>query len=164
MAPGENGAAKSVSSREKLSLALGMEEFPGQVPEQLSSGKSSRKELGAYYTDAAVAGFLVRWAVVAGTETVLDPSCGEGVFLAAAAERINSLGGDPARQVYGVEIDEVAHRRVASRSRTGVPQAALLHADFFQLRPGELPAVDAVVGNPPFIRTNVSAAMCGRWR
>ncbi len=110
-----------------------------------------KKELGAYYTSALVARFLLRWAVKSGKEIVLDPSSGEGVFLAAAAERIHHLGGNPRRQVYGVEIDAATCQRLASSSlRESI--ARLHHGDFFRVRVGDLPAADAVVGNPPFIR------------
>jgi adenine-specific DNA-methyltransferase len=112
----------------------------------------SQKEMGAYYTDERVAGFLVRWAVVTGRETVLDPSFGGGVFLKAAAERISDLGGDPDRQILGVEIDDRAHEAFASHRITAKPLARLLHADFFKVTSDDLPPVDAVVGNPPYIR------------
>ncbi len=111
-----------------------------------------RKELGAYYTDVAVARFLLRWAVTTGKEIVLDPSSGDGIFLSEAAERIRYLGGDPNRQVFGVEIDLAAHRRFTDRVGGNPSIAKLLHANFFDVVPGQLPAADVVVGNPPFIR------------
>lgn len=64
-----------------------------------------RKELGAYYTDPVVAEFLVRWAVQGSQDTVLDPSAGDDVFFTAACERLKQLGGNPGKQVYGIEID-----------------------------------------------------------
>jgi len=117
-----------------------------------ASGTINVKDLGAYYTDTRVAQFLVRWSIVTGSETVLDPSSGEGVFLAAAAQRIRELGGDPRQQVFGIEIDSqtngtTRHRLVASETF-----ANLLTADFFTVEPGAIPYVDAIVGNPPFIR------------
>ncbi len=118
-----------------------------------ASGRvTSSKALGAYYTDLPIADFLVRWAILTGRESVLDPGAGEGVFLAAAAERLRGLGGAPQHQVYGVEIDEVAHRRLVSRSGGGSPLAKILHADFFSVEVTDLPPVDVVVGNPPFVR------------
>lgn len=72
----------------------------------MDSGRA--KAFGAFYTDAVVADFLVRWAVREPGETVLDPSFGGGVFLAAAAARLRDLGGDE-RQVYGVELDGEVH-------------------------------------------------------
>ena len=112
-----------------------------------------RKELGAYYTDVSVARFLVCWALRTGKETVLDPSSGEGVFLSEAAERIRDLGGNPDQQVFGVEIDPIAHGRWAARgSALSLSATQVLHASFFDIAPGQLPLADAVVGNPPFIR------------
>ena len=42
------------------------------------------KVLGAVYTPPRVAAALTRWAVRSGSDTVLDPSCGEGVFVSGA--------------------------------------------------------------------------------
>ena len=39
------------------------------------------KVLGAVYTPPRVAAALTRWAVRTSSDAVLDPSCGEGVFL-----------------------------------------------------------------------------------
>ena len=38
--------------------------------------------------------------------SVLDPACGDGRFLAAAAERVRSLGGEVA--LHGVDVDPTA--------------------------------------------------------
>ena len=111
------------------------------------------KSRGAYYTDRAVADFLVRWAVRAPSDTVLDPSFGGGVFLRAAAERIEALGGHPARQVFGVELDDAEHGRVGDDLRERWPfNGSLVRSDFFDVEPDAFGPVDAVVGNPPFIR------------
>lgn len=112
--------------------------------------KQESKSQGAYYTNSEVASFLVRWAVRRGEETVLDPGFGGGVFLAAAGERLRSLGGNPATQVFGIELNYDAFRSVAEGNSPGA--ARLLHRDFFDLMACDLPQVDAVVGNPPFIR------------
>lgn len=109
------------------------------------------KAYGAYYTGAAVAEFLVRWALRAADDTVLDPSFGGGVFLEAAAERLASLGGNGFKQVYGAELDGEVHARV-SQELTGVSPENLKRSDFFALQPHNFPPLDAVVGNPPFIR------------
>lgn len=109
------------------------------------------KAFGAFYTGAAVAGFLVRWALRTPRDTVLDPSFGGGVFLEAATERLAALGGDGSRQVYGSELDGDVHAQV-SHELTGVSPENLIQSDFFALEPRHLPPLDAVVGNPPFIR------------
>ena len=43
------------------------------------------KVLGAVYTPPRVAAALTRWAIRSSSDTVLDPSCGEGVFLVRRA-------------------------------------------------------------------------------
>jgi adenine-specific DNA-methyltransferase len=111
------------------------------------------KSFGAYYTDERIANFLVGWALRSAQDTVADPSFGGGVFLEAAARRLKTLGGS-VKQVYGVELDEAVHTQVSYELQVlyGFRAKNLVHSDFFQLKPKQLPLVDAVVGNPPFIR------------
>ncbi len=112
------------------------------------------KALGAYYTDASVAQFLVRWVVRGPADRVLDPSFGGGVFLHAAIRRLEQLGGNPRHQVFGIEIDPAVHaqtRRVLAEHGHIFP-SNLICSDFFDVSPGRIPSLTAVVGNPPFIR------------
>jgi adenine-specific DNA-methyltransferase len=105
------------------------------------------KARGAFYTERRVAEALCDWALRHAGERALDPAFGGGVFLGAAARRLSELGGG---EVHGVEID------TATFATVGAPNAnargRLLEADFFNVSPGDLPRMDAVVGNPPFIR------------
>lgn len=117
------------------------------------SGEAA-KAFGAYYTDATVAGFLVRWAVRAPSDTVLDPSFGGGVFLHAALRRLLQLGGNPRNQIFGIEIDPAVHVQTQKvlAEQGGICPSNLICSDFFEVSPGRIPAPTAVVGNPPFIR------------
>ena len=83
---------------------------------------------------------------------MLDPAAGDGVFLTAAAERLAQLGSiEPT--VYGVEMrPEAAAIARLTLPSLGVENAEVRVADFLTVEPGELPPVDAVVGNPPFVR------------
>jgi adenine-specific DNA-methyltransferase len=107
------------------------------------------KRLGAYYTDRQIADFLVSWAIRVPTDSALDPSFGGGVFLEAAATRISEVGGCVDSQLHGVELDAEVHASVASLM--GAQNPNLIQSDFFALPPGSL-MVDAIIGNPPFIR------------
>lgn len=109
------------------------------------------KAFGAFYTDALVATFIVRWAVRRPDDSVLDPSFGGGVFLEAASKHLATLGAQGEPSVYGVELDAEVHGRV-SHELAEVPRNKLVHSDFFALGAGDLPPMNAVVGNPPFIR------------
>jgi adenine-specific DNA-methyltransferase len=119
---------------------------------QAPRGKGA-KSFGAYYTDERIADFLVKWALRSAQDTVADPSFGGGVFLEAAAHRLKTLGGS-VKQVYGVELDEAVHTQVSYELQMlyGFRAKNLVHSDFFKLKPKQLPLLDAVVGNPPFIR------------
>lgn len=112
------------------------------------------KALGAFYTDVQVADFLVWWAIRSAQDVVLDPSFGGGVFLRSACKRLLEMGGQPATQVLGVEVDPAVHARIAEKlaDEFGVSKQHLLITDFFALNARAIPKVDAVVGNPPFIR------------
>jgi adenine-specific DNA methylase len=112
------------------------------------------KGLGAYYTDFEVAQFLVRWAIRSPDDRVLDPSFGGGVFLYAASQRSKELGGQPEKQVFGVELDAEVHARAGKilTERFGFGKGNLLHSDFFDVDTRTFGKLETVVGNPPFIR------------
>ena len=117
-------------------------------------GIESAKTLGAFYTDAQVADFLVWWAVRSGQDTVMDPSFGGGVFLRSACQRLAQLGGKPAGQVHGVEVDAGTHTRISEKlgDEFGVAIGNLVLSDFFAAGAVAERQMDAVIGNPPFIR------------
>lgn len=115
-------------------------------------GAAERKASGAYYTAAPLARALVGWALRRAGDAVLDPAAGAGVFLTAAVERLTRLGAaEPT--IYGIE----KHPEAAAAAREavaamGAETASVRAGDFLELEASALPAVDAVVGNPPFVR------------
>ncbi len=105
---------------------------------------------------------MVDWAVRSPGQVILDPSCGDGVFLESVARRLLALGSRPSqasRSVIGIDVDPKATRITgeALRSILKVPQVNVRNGNFFSIGPqgpdseNEL-MVDAVVGNPPYIR------------
>jgi adenine-specific DNA methylase len=107
-----------------------------------------QKLRGAYYTPRPIADFLTRWAVREASDRVLDPACGDAVFLQSAADRLGELGHrGRSGQVVGFEID----RDAAAESRRAAPFAAVVETDFFA-QAAETVRFDAIVGNPPYIR------------
>lgn len=112
------------------------------------------KRIGRVLTPATLATALCEWAIRAPTDAVLDLGVGEGAFALAAFERLRGLGAgdtEAAGRVYGWERDpdvlERAQRSAVSRLGRRLPR--LFCADFHR---AVLPDVDAVVGNPPYIR------------
>ncbi|MDP1847638.1 MAG: N-6 DNA methylase [Solirubrobacteraceae bacterium] len=133
------------------------------VPKMLPGDRVElRKRRGAFFTPLPIAEFLVDWALAGAPEgsRVLDPTCGEGVFLLAAAENLRRRGvsaADMAGLLYGVDLHEASLRETRELLGAAGPGAELRIADFFdQPTPAqpdaELPWMDAVVGNPPFVR------------
>jgi adenine-specific DNA methylase len=128
-----------------------------------NSGRFSQldatKLRGGYYTPAALADWLCAWAIRSKSDLVLEPSCGDGVFLEAASKQLRALGSRDsvrARQLLGIEVNPGEADKAIERLRDSLGANAVgvvTTDDFFAWwkRPGR-PIVDAVVGNPPFIR------------
>lgn len=132
----------------------------GRLHERLVSG-AERTRRGAWYTPAWLAELLVERAVVR-PGPVADPSCGGGVFLLAAADRLRQLGAPVADIVgallWGADTDELALAVTEAAlwwwsADAGAPTlpgtGRLLHGD--PLLDIEIPQSAAVVGNPPFL-------------
>ncbi|MGC1484687.1 MAG: N-6 DNA methylase [Candidatus Acidiferrum sp.] len=111
---------------------------------------ATQKTIGAFYTAQPIARFLVEWAVRAPSDSVLDPSCGDGAFIDAAVARLDELGSN-APKVWGVDL----HSDAIAAAHSLFPTGQLINSDFFALGPSDLPQFDAVVGNPPFIRYQI---------
>lgn len=106
-----------------------------------------QKSLGAFYTGEPIARWIVNWAIRSREDTVLDPSCGGGVFLRSASQFLhNDKLVSP--RIWGIDVDGGALRGIVER----VPNCELINANFFSIKPGDTPRFDVVVGNPPFIR------------
>ena len=110
--------------------------------------ESPQKLRGGYYTPPDIAAFLARWALGAGAGPVLEPSCGDGVFL-RALEQV----GPPAGPVWACEADG-GEAEAAGRS-AGSLDLKLHVGDFLEWALARAQGAEgfaAVVGNPPYIR------------
>ncbi|MEA2612086.1 MAG: adenine-specific DNA-methyltransferase, partial [Chloroflexota bacterium] len=123
----------------------------------------SRKSRGAFFTPPEIATFLTRWAVADDPAAkVLDPTCGEAVFLLAAGRQLRSLGataGQIREQLTGVDLHRPTLKEAGDLLADEELGARLVRGDFFdlmtpdQIEIGEqLGWQDAVIGNPPFVR------------
>ena len=116
------------------------------------ANESAQKLRGGFYTDNDIASFLARWVMQIKPKSLLEPSCGDGAFLAAAAE------ADPGslRLLFGCELDAAEAAKAKQRTRGQTKSQVEIHdGDFlrwFLFRSPEEPRFDAVLGNPPFIR------------
>ncbi len=107
---------------------------------------ADRKEYGDCQTPLdfclKVCEYLQREGYAAGTEALLEPTCGSGSFLRAAA----SVFGH--RRIFGIEINP-NHARWA---KSAVPGATVLVGSIFELRTRPLCGTGSVLicGNPPW--------------
>ena len=100
------------------------------------------EQRGAVYTPGPVAEAMCRWAIRSPAESVLDPAAGDGVFLRASSRRLEALGA-PEPDCFGIDIDPEA-----------AEQSGAIHADFFGWHATADHAFDAVLGNPPYVRSH----------
>ena len=63
--------------------------------------ESPQKLRGGFYTDSDIADFLTRWALQKKPVRILEPSCGDGVFL----ESIARVRQSDERNVSACELD-----------------------------------------------------------
>jgi adenine-specific DNA methylase len=113
--------------------------------------ESPQKLSGSYYTRPEIAGFLTQWALEIEPRRILEPACGDGVFLDAIARHRTSW----LESVVGCELhaDAAKQARKKGRRLNGVCRLAI--GDFLDwalARIGKTVPFDAVLGNPPFIR------------
>lgn len=130
-------------------------------PLQTADTPSLRKARGAFFTPPAIAEYLAEWAIEGNAAaTVLDPTCGEAVFLEAAGRQFLEMGATKSEvrnQVFGVDLHAESVIESKRILRDQGLDGTFLVEDFFALStPGkldsQLPLVDAVIGNPPFVR------------
>lgn len=107
---------------------------------------------GGYYTPDKISEFIAEWAIRKTSDSVLEPSCGDGSFLSAITTRYRELGATDEQirnNVLGIELDDIEAEKSAQYGTT------VICKDFFTYYQKEIEGqtqFDVIVGNPPFIR------------
>lgn len=116
---------------------------------KFKSDQTYDKLRGGYYTPKPVAAFLTRWALAAGATSLLEPSCGDGVFLECALE--NAF---PPALIHGVELDPKEAARAQEVLGQSTEKRRVFSMDYLQFAVELDPSVkyEAVTGNPPYVR------------
>lgn len=124
-------------------------------------GSAAKKARGAFFTPAPIADFLAKWAIDGdATARVLDPTCGDGSFLVAAASELKRLGTPTFELrdlITGIDIDEASLELAMRALRAAGLDAHTIRSDFFEVSSpsgmfAEVSPFNAVIGNPPFVR------------
>lgn len=116
---------------------------------KLKKDSTGQKIRGAYYTPIDLAIAMVEHSRIEGAKVILEPSCGDGVFL-DALRQCRALNED--MRIDAVELSEQA-LLAASKIPLGEASSRFIHRDFFEFYE-ESPArsYDLILGNPPYIR------------
>lgn len=117
----------------------------------LKGDSSEQKLSGAYYTPASLAQMMVQlFSDDTGIEMILEPSCGDGVFVRGI---IGSRLFEQVKRLDAVEINgaEVKKLRAGMKDYKNVH---MFHQDFFEYyeKNKDKKKYDLVLGNPPYIR------------
>ena len=117
---------------------------------RLKKDSSKQKLRGAYYTPLRLADAMVELFASQNISTILEPSCGDGVFL-DALQNLNLL--NKVDKLTAVEIEPDEAKKVRDRY-SGFDQIEVCSEDFFDYYNRVLgkEQFDLVLGNPPYIR------------
>ena len=118
---------------------------------KLKEDSSVQKLRGAYYTPLPLAEMMVKlFASRMDCKNVLEPSCGDGVFLDAL---IKSDCIKRYASIDAVEIDGVEAKKVEGRMKA-YKNVKVINEDFFDFYKANRESVhyDLILGNPPYIR------------
>jgi adenine-specific DNA-methyltransferase len=115
---------------------------------------TSQKLRGGYYTPQIISDFLTQWALENKGTTILEPSCGDGVFL----ESVFKLG-NPTRikEILAIEYESLEAKKVEKMIKDHPSfrdSCNVITGDFFEYYNKHLKnkKFDVVLGNPPYIR------------
>ncbi len=117
---------------------------------KLKNDSSEQKLRGAYYTPLRLANAMVSLFVPENIQTVLEPSCGDGVFL----DSLNSVGlMEQLSAIQAIEIENDEAIKVAERY-SDKKNVNVVCEDFFDFYQRNYKKVnyDLILGNPPYIR------------
>jgi len=116
---------------------------------KLKSEMTDKKLRGVYYTPEKLAKYIVEKLVDKDTTNkILEPSCGDGVFIEAISANEEILD----YHITSVEIDEDEINKLNKKYNKN-PKHEIIHSDFFRFYfEKKEHKYDLVIGNPPYIR------------
>ncbi|WP_349550106.1 Eco57I restriction-modification methylase domain-containing protein [Leuconostoc pseudomesenteroides] len=100
---------------------------------------------GGFYTPSEIASYLAEWVLDAKPESILEPSAGDGAFIAALTRQHSNFDIDAVELIEG-EADKI------SKKFSKFKNLKVFNADFFDFYTTNEKKYDAIIGNPPYIR------------
>jgi len=112
---------------------------------KLITEASAEKLRGGFYTPEPIAEFILRWGINGSIDyDILEPSCGDGVFLEQLAKHKLEYN-----TITAVELDEIEAEKA---EKIDLKKKQVINDDFHTYCNNTHKRFDLVVGNPPYIR------------
>jgi len=112
---------------------------------KLITEASAKKLRGGFYTPEPLAAFILKWGINGSANSdILEPSCGDGVFI----EQLRDLKLKY-KSVTAVELDPIEAQKV---EKIELKNKQVINDDFHTYCNNTLQRFDLIVGNPPYIR------------
>jgi len=108
--------------------------------------KETRTKLrGGFYTPNEIAAFILKWGINGSTNNkILEPSCGDGVFIQQLKENNFKF-----KSITAIEFDSLEARKAAM---VELDNMTVINTDFHLYCNETTEIFDLIVGNPPYIR------------
>lgn len=112
---------------------------------KLIKNATAEKLRGAFYTPEPIASFILKWGINGSVDyDILEPSCGDGVFLEQLKENNHTFNS-----VTAIEFDKTEAEKA---NKIALNNSTVINTDF-HLYCNETPKrFNLIVGNPPYIR------------
>lgn len=112
---------------------------------KLIENATAEKLRGGFYTPAPIAEFILRWGINGSTDLdILEPSCGDGVFL----DQLKKLKSKY-NSITAIELDKAEAKKA---DKINLKSKQLINDDFHAYCNNTESRFDLVIGNPPYIR------------
>jgi adenine-specific DNA methylase len=112
---------------------------------KLIKNASAEKLRGGFYTPESIASFILKWGVNGSVDSdILEPSCGDGVFL----EQLK-VNNHKFNSVTAIEFDKIEAEKA---DKIELNNKTVINADFHLYCNETINRFDLIVGNPPYIR------------
>lgn len=112
---------------------------------KLIKNATAEKLRGGFYTPEPIASFILKWGINGSSDyDILEPSCGDGVFLEQLKENNHKFNS-----VTAIEFDEIEAEKA---DKIKLKNKSVINSDFHLYCNKTTERFNLVVGNPPYIR------------
>lgn len=112
---------------------------------KLIKNATAEKLRGGFYTPEPIAAFILKWGINGSLDSdVLEPSCGDGVFIEQLKDNNHKFNS-----ITAIEFDEIEANKA---NQIQLTNKEIINTDFHLYCNETAKRFDLVVGNPPYIR------------